>query len=114
MLGQHLPRLGRYLSFSSGRTFTLHKFFRLTVGCAAFWAGTGALALALPSVTVPVAVAVTAYAVSRYSGVLWPDRGLTPVTTAFAMQAIPPVAGLRLLRNRIEKRQSVGWVKVPR
>jgi glycosyltransferase involved in cell wall biosynthesis len=114
MLGQHLPRLGRYLRFASGRTFTVHKFFRLTIGCAAFWAGTGALALAIPSVTLPAAIAVTVYAVSRYSGILWPDRGLLPVTTAFAMQAIPPVAVLRLLRNRIEGRHSVGWVKVPR
>jgi hypothetical protein len=114
MLGQHLPRIGRYLRFASGRTFTMHKFFRLTIGCAAFWSGTGALALAVPSVTLPAAVAVTVYAVSRYAGVLWPERGLLPVTAAFAMQAIPPVAGLRVVKSRFERRQSVTWAKVPR
>jgi glycosyltransferase involved in cell wall biosynthesis len=114
MLGQHLPRLGRYLSFASGRRFSVHKFFRLTIGCAAFWVGTGATALAIPNVTLPATVVVTAYAVSRYSGILWPDRGLLPVTTAFAMQAVPIVAGLRLVRNRIARRQSVLWVKAQR
>ena len=114
MLGQHLPRLGRYLSFASGRRFTVHKLFRLTIGCAAFWTGTAAVALAIPPFTLPAAALVTAYAVSRYSGILWPDRRLLPVTTAFAMQAIPIVAALRLLKNGIGGRQSVGWVKVPR
>lgn len=114
MLGQHLPRLGRYLSFASGRRFAVHKLFRLTIGCAAFWTGTGATALAIPAVTIPAAVIVASYAVSRYAGILWPDRGLLPVTTAFGMQAIPIFAGIRLLKKRISRTRSPGWVKAPR
>lgn len=115
MLSQHVTRLRTYLSFEGGRNFALHKFYRLTAGCAAFWAALILASLAwLPVLGVAIAI-VMGYSVLRYSGILVPSRPAGPITVVLGMQAVPVAALLRLACAKSRRNsRTVGWKKIAR
>ncbi|WP_175507532.1 glycosyltransferase family 2 protein [Nocardioides terrae] len=115
VLGQQLPRVHTFLRFPAGRRFAVHKFYRLTIGCSAFWAGLLSTAMVRPLGLLPLLGVVTAYCVARYRGALFPRRSLLPWTTVVGMQAVPPAALARIVRKRFRGSEGQpGWKKIAR
>lgn len=110
--GEALPRLRELLRTASGRSFAVHKLYRLTVGAAGFWLvvlGSTLLVRPLSCLLIPAMVTAS---VLTYSGRLRVAGPITPFTTVIGMQAVPIFGAIRAIR-RLGHR-SGGWKKIAR
>lgn len=108
-----VPNVGSLLRSRVGLDYALHKPLRMTVGAAGFWlAAFGAFIVAPPVSCLATAVvfgsAIAAYATGSPKFIA--GRMLT---SAIALQLVPPAGLFRALQGR-RKDRGPGWRKIPR
>ncbi|MFK4115808.1 glycosyltransferase [Microbacterium sp. NPDC006705] len=109
-----LPRLRDYVATPAGRTYLVHKMYRLTVGVFGFWLAILSLLVARSPWSMVVVPLLVGGSVAHYTRA--PGRGgqlLTTLSTAVSLQVVPIVSLSRLFRSR-NRAKEPGWKKVAR
>lgn len=114
LLSEALPSIPDLARSSVGRSYLVHKVYRVTIGVTAFWIAVVASAFLLPPYGAVTAIGTVAWAVLRYRGVIKVRSPIDSALDVIAMQAVPLAGFARLIRRKFTKGARAGWTKVPR
>ena len=104
LLTETLPQVMQLARGELGRHLLLHKVYRMTLGCVAFWAAALAFSFVYVPYTAAIVLVVLPWSVAWYAGRAWAPAPLASIMAPLGMQAVPVVTAVRVLTRRVRER----------